>query len=181
MTQLSMTKFSIALAALCILGAPLVASAQGTPDVTFGSNGPVANIPAQAAQASNVGTVNSLGTAGVTGRTSYRTGEAPNSAGMSGLSTQVSTQNYPITGAGTNFGPNMTGAVNGLMAPMSVSNTPVRAWYGNQSLGFPTNVSTQRYTMSTGLNRVIDNLTAPALPHTGTSSVDANVTLGGGW
>ena len=141
-----MTKYSIVLSALCLLS-PLAASAQGSPNVTFGANGPVANIPSQAAQVSNVASgysgPASLGDTGVMGRTSYKTGEAPADSALSGHTTQQTMQNLPITGAGSNFGPSMTGAVNGLMAPNSVNMTPVRAWYGNQSLGFPTNVPTQ--------------------------------------
>jgi hypothetical protein len=172
------------------------ALAQVSGNVTFGSNGPVTNMPAmQVAMPSNVASGGgssapaSLGDAGQSGVTSYKTGEAPEDAGMSGLTSQATSQNYPINGPGTNFGPNMSGAVNGLMAPNSVGTAPLRQWDG-AGYGFNANPQNQVYSMATGVNRVIQNavnglgggiltIGGPRLPVTSTGSIDLNST--GAW
>ena len=168
------------------------AMAQVSGNVTFGANGPVANMPAmQNNAASNVSApvMDSLGDSGVMGRTSYKSGEAPEDAGMSGLTSNQTAQNYPINGPGNNFGPNMSGAVNGLMAPNSVGGAPLRQWAG-AGYGFNAHPQNQVYSMATGVNKVIQNVVndlgggvvtigGPRLPVTSTGSIDLNST--GSW
>ncbi|MBU6453895.1 MAG: hypothetical protein KGS72_19100 [Cyanobacteria bacterium REEB67] len=168
------------------------ALAQVSGNVTFGANGPVANMPAiQNSTPSNVAgpAMNSLGDTGVIGRSTYKSGEAPEDAGMSGLISNPSSQNYPINGPGNNFGPNMSGAVNGLMAPNSVGGAPLRQW-GGAGYGFNANPQNQVYSMATGVNKVIQNVVndlgggiltigGPRLPVTSTGSIDLNST--GSW
>jgi len=164
--------------------------------VSFGANGPQAvlnmptavpmsNVDAAASQAifdaSQAG--NSNGDTGEYGRTSYKTGEAPNSAGLSGnISGPVGAQR-PNEGQGSNYG--LSQMTNGLMAPNSVNNAGIPLWNG-MSYGFNTNPQRQTYDMSTGTNKLINQVInrfgggfftagGPALPATSTGSVNIDI------
>ena len=191
------------LAVLAVVGlvgqvgqAPALAQVNGT--VSYGANGPVTNLSMPTAQVSNVAQdaasgytgPDSNGATGTIGRSSYATGEAPEDAGMSGLTSNQTSQNLPINGPGSNFGPNMTGAVNGLMAPGSVNQAGIPLWDG-AGYGFNANPQNQVYSMATGVNKLINNVVnsaagglftigGPALPVTSTGSVNINMTTQGG-
>jgi hypothetical protein len=196
--------------AVVLPGAAQAQSFQGTfsgpsQTVNFSANGPqaVLNMPAlpqsnfdpngaaMAAEAANGGAaMNSLGSAGSGANTSFKSGEAPEDAGMSGLSatnTSNPTQ-LPTKGPGTNVG--FSPMTNGLMAPFSVNPASIPL-YDGMGYGFNASPQTQVYSMATRtqalINGVINGLgggvitTGPVLPVTSTGSVNLNTTMGNGY
>jgi hypothetical protein len=137
----------------------------------------------------------SLGNAGSGANTSYLSGEAPEDAGMSGL-TATNTSNpqqAPTLGPGNNVG--FSPMTNGLMAPGSVNPTGIPLATGNGSgvpltYGFNTSPLTQIYRME-GPQSLLDTVintfgggiitTGPVLPVTSTGSVNASTTMGNGY
>ncbi|MBS1989062.1 MAG: hypothetical protein JSS83_01020 [Cyanobacteria bacterium SZAS LIN-3] len=163
--------------------------------VSFGANGPQAVLNMPTAPVSNVAqdaqfnlymqsqAENSLGDSGDYGRTSYKTGEAPNSAGLSGNGTGRSGKQNPISGVGSNYG--LTPMTNGLLAPNSVNPAGIPL-YDGLSYGFNTNPATTTYSMKTGTGKLIDQvintfgggfITAggPRLPAVSTGSVNIDI------
>jgi hypothetical protein len=198
--------------AVALPPAALAQSFQGTfngpsQTVNFGVNGPqaVLNMPsmpvsnfdpngaAMAAQEANSGggaAMNSLGNAGSAANTSYKSGEAPEDANMSGL-TATNTSNpkqNPTMGPGSNSG--FSPMTNGLMAPGSVNPASIPL-YDGLGYGFNSSPQQQVYSMATGtqalINGVINGLgggiitTGPVLPVTSTGSVNLNTTMGNGY
>jgi hypothetical protein len=172
--------------------------------VQFGNGGPTAVLNMPAVQVSNFDqnaavnaaqdanemglTGNYNGANGSAGNTSYKTGEAPEDANMSGLSTQKTTKLNPINGPGSNYG--LTPVSNGLMAPFTVNQASIPQFDG-LGYGFNMNPLNQVYDMPYGvqglINGVINSVgggiitTGPRLPVTSTGSVNANTTLGNGY
>jgi hypothetical protein len=147
------------------------------PTVTVSNVDPAATEEAFAAPSSAGGgaAMQSLGSTGSGANTSYTTGGAPEDANMSGLTTQVTAQQYPTSGPGTNVGPSPT--TNGLMAPFSVNPAGIPLWEGAM-YGFNANPATTIF--GTDLSNHPDTMGA-VLPVTSTGSVNINTTLGNGY
>jgi hypothetical protein len=168
--------------------------------VSYGVGGPTAVINMPVAPVSNVDPmaanagVPSLGDSGSGANSSYKTGEAPEDAGMSGLSatnTSNPAQN-PTLGPGTNYG--LSQMTNGLMglSPTSINLAPIPS--AGFTDGFPSPTGPKIYGMDLSnnpiqglVNGLINGLgggiitSGPVLPVTSTSSVNANVTMGNGY
>jgi hypothetical protein len=189
--------------AMVLPGAPALAQAQGngvSSSISAGPNGFEAQINIQPTAVSNVdasatsAAMNSLGSYGSGANTSYKSGEAPEDAGMSGLSatnTSNPLQN-PTLGPGNNVG--LSQMTNGLMAlsPTSVNQAAIPS--AGFTDGFPSPSGPKIYGMDLSnnpiqglVNGLINGLgggiitSGPVLPVTSTSSVNANVTLGNGY
>jgi len=132
------------------------------------------------AAASDSTAINSLGTAGSAANSSYATGAAPEDAGMSGLTSNLTTQNSPS---------GLPSMQNGLMATGSFSNAGIPLWEG-ASYGFNTNPAVQTYNYAFGAQGIVNGLinalgggiitAGPRLPATSTGSVNFSTAGGGG-